>query len=225
MNEAIFIFEIIGTIAFAISGAITACQKQMDLFGVIFLGITTAVGGGIIRDIILGITPPTTFRYPIYLTVAIITTLIVFVPWMQRIIINNPIYYGRFMLITDSIGLGIFTVNGIEIALNVAPNVNYFLFAFVGVVTGVGGGVLRDIMSGDKPYIFVKHFYASASLIGAIICVLAHIYLTDHLAIFLGMIAVVVLRLIAARFRWSLPKSGAYLDDDKGYKEEETEFQ
>lgn len=223
MINAIFVFEIIGTVAFAISGAVTACQKQMDLFGVIFLGITTAVGGGILRDLVLGITPPTTFRTPIFLTVAIATTLIVFIPWVQKIIINNPVYYGRFMLITDSIGLGIFTVNGIEIALNVNSETNYFLFAFVGVVTGVGGGVLRDIMSGNKPYIFVKHFYASASLIGAVVCVLSHMYIRDYLAIPIGMGTVVILRFLAAHFRWSLPKSGVYLDN-KGYREEETEF-
>lgn len=224
MLDAIFIFEIVGTIAFAISGAVTACQKQMDLFGMAFLGITTAVGGGIIRDLILGINPPTTFRYPIYLIFAIATTLVVFIPWVQKIIINNPIYYGRFMLITDSIGLGIFTVNGIAIAMSVTPGANYFLFAFVGVVTGVGGGVLRDVMAGDKPYIFIKHFYASASLIGAIVCVSSHIYFNNAISMSLGMITVIVLRLMAAHFRWSLPKSGVYLDNDKGYREDETEF-
>ncbi|MDY2960469.1 MAG: TRIC cation channel family protein [Hornefia sp.] len=224
MLDAIFVFEIIGTIAFAISGAVAACQKQMDLFGVTFLGMTSAVGGGIIRDLILGINPPATFKTPVYLIVAIATTLVVFIPWVQKIIINNPIYYGRFMLITDSIGLGIFTVNGIEIAMHVTPDANYFLFAFVGVVTGVGGGVLRDVMLGDKPYIFVKHFYASASLIGAVVCVSAHIYFGPAISVSLGMFTVIALRLIAAHFRWSLPKSGVYLDNDKGYEESETEF-
>lgn len=180
MLDAIFIFEIVGTIAFAISGAVTACQKQMDLFGVAFLGITTAVGGGIIRDLILGINPPTTFRYPIYLIFAI--------------------------------------------AMSVTPGANYFLFSFVGIVTGVGGGVLRDVMAGDKPYIFIKHFYASASLIGAIVCVSSHIYFNNAISMSLGMITVIVLRLMAAHFRWSLPKSGVYLDNDKGYREDETEF-
>lgn len=213
MVDATFIFEIIGTMAFAISGAVIACQKQMDLFGVTFLGLVTAVGGGIIRDIILGISPPNAFVNPIFLVVAIITALIVFIPWVQKIIIDNPIYYGRFMLITDSIGLGIFTVNGIIIASEVMPEPNYFLYTFVAVSTGVGGGVLRDVLAGDRPYIFVKHFYASASLLGAIACISSQIFLPMHLSIYLGMLTVFILRLLAAKYRWSLPKSGLHLEN------------
>lgn len=211
--NAVFIYEIIGTIAFAISGAIIACEKRMDLFGVIFLGITTAVGGGIIRDLVLDITPPTTFRHPVYLVVAMVTALVVFIPWVQKVIISNPLYYARFMLVTDSIGLGIFTVNGIAIAMRVLPEPNYFLYIFVAVVTSVGGGVLRDVMAGNRPYIFIKHFYASASLIGAVTCVVTQYYLPQWFAAYIGMITVIALRLMAAKYRWSLPKSGAYLED------------
>ena len=110
------------------------------------------------------------------------------------------------MLVMDSVGLGIFTVVGIKVAHTVSAEPGVFLLVFVGVVTGVGGGVLRDIMAGERPYIFVKHFYACASLIGALICVLIWNSLGEANAMILGTAAVIVLRLMAAHFRWSLPK-------------------
>lgn len=110
------------------------------------------------------------------------------------------------MLIMDSIGLGVFTVVGINTAYSQDGEYNIFLLVFVGVVTGVGGGVIRDMMAGDRPYIFVKHFYASASIIGALACVAAWHYIGSITSMFVGTAVVIVLRLCAARFRWSLPK-------------------
>lgn len=198
-------FEIVGTIAFAISGAIVGLEKRMDILGISILGLTTAVGGGVIRDIILGITPPMTFQKPIYATIAIVTSILVFI--LARI---YPDFKGKryeiTMLITDSIGLGVFTVIGINTAYALDSEFGMFLLIFVGVVTGVGGGVLRDMMAGNPPYIFVKHFYASASIIGAIVCIIIWKYLPNAGAMFIGMAVIIVLRLCAARFRWSLPK-------------------
>lgn len=209
--NATLILELIGTIAFSISGATIANLKQMDLFGVLFLGAVTAVGGGIIRDLILGNTPPNAFTNPIFMAVALITALIVFIPWVQKIILDNPIYYGRFMFITDTIGLGIFTVNGVNIASKIYPEINYFLYVFVGLMTGVGGGLLRDMMAGDKPYIFVRHFYASASLIGAIVTVLALQFNNLRISSYIGMVVIIILRIFASHYHWSLPKGGQHL--------------
>ena len=200
------IFEIIGTIAFSISGAMIGVRKEMDIFGVVILGLTTAVGGGIIRDIILGITPPNTFQNPIYAVIAIITAIIVFLPIVQNIFAKHPQYSEKIMLLMDSVGLGIFTVVGIQTAYSITDQYNLFLLIFVGVVTGVGGGVMRDVMAGDRPYIFVKHFYATASLIGALVCGALWLYMGQGLSMTLGTVVVVVLRLCAAKFRWSLPK-------------------
>ena len=105
----------------------------------------------------------------------------------------------------DSVGLGIFTVVGIQTARTTAYSGNLFLLLFVGVITGVGGGVLRDMMAGDKPYIFVKHIYACASLAGAALCALLW-PVSAGAAMIGGAAAVVALRLCAARFRWSLPR-------------------
>ncbi len=199
-------FELIGTVAFAISGAMTGVQKRMDILGVIILGLTTAVGGGVIRDLILGITPPDTFRNPIYASFAVVTAIVVFLPSVYKFFMKKQHLYDMLMLWMDSIGLGIFTVVGIQVAYSVNGEHGMFLMIFVGVVTGVGGGVLRDIMAGDKPYIFIKHFYASASLIGAFVCTIMWESLGEAYAMVIGTLVVVTLRLCAAHFRWSLPK-------------------
>ena len=205
-GDSVLFLELIGTVAFSVSGAITGLKKKMDILGVVILGLTTAVGGGVIRDLILGITPPNTFRNPIYATFAIGAAIVVFLPAVQNLILKKRSLYNWLMLIMDSLGLGIFTVVGIQVAYSLSSEYNTFLLVFVGVVTGVGGGVLRDTMAGDPPYIFVKHFYACASLIGALICVLVWDSLGEANAMLAGTAVVVLLRLLAAHFHWSLPK-------------------
>ena len=151
LNTLVFIFEIVGTVAFAISGAITALKKQMDVFGVAILALVTAVGGGAIRDIVLGNTPPMTFRNPVYALVAIITGVAVFIPLVRTVASKKQKAFDMFLLITDSLGLGIFTVVGIRTAIEAGRGENWFLLIFVGVITGVGGGILRDICSAEIP--------------------------------------------------------------------------
>lgn len=197
--QLFFIFEIIGTVAFAISGALAAIRKKMDIFGVAILGMTTAVAGGIIRDLILGITPPAAFIEPVYALVAIGVSLIIFIPGIRRFLAKFEV----ILLVMDSIGLAIFTVIGVRAGMSFD---NLFLTVFVGTVTGVGGGVLRDIFAGNRPYIFVKHFYACASIIGSLICAL--LWSTSEIAAMIaGMSSIFILRILAAIFKWSLPKA------------------
>lgn len=203
-----FALEILGTIAFSVSGAILGIQKKMDILGISILGLTTAVGGGVIRDLILGITPPNTFRNPVYAMVAIATALIVCTPFVQRLFDRMQMMYEVTMFLMDSVGLGIFTVVGISTAYTVSDSFGLFLLVFVGTVTGVGGGLLRDVMVSEPPYIFTKHFYASASIAGAIVCAVIWPVLGQGLAMIVGVAVVVVLRVLAAVFRWSLPKPG-----------------
>lgn len=205
--SVITLFEIIGTVAFAASGAIVALKKEMDIFGVAILGLFTAVGGGVIRDMILGNTPPAVFKDPVYAVVAIITSVIIFLPKVRGLLKKSPKVYDIVMLIMDSVGLGIFTVVGIQTAKSVNPESGYFLLVFVGIVTGVGGGLLRDICAGVTPYIFIKHFYACASLLGSMLCAFLWNYTSENIAMISGSAAVLVLRILAAKFRWSLPKA------------------
>ena len=207
IENIIFALELVGTITFAISGATLGLEKGMDLMGITILGLTTGVGGGIIRDLIVGQTPPLTFRNPIYLIVSIITSVIVFMPPVRKRIFSKSTLYEMLMLVMDSVGLGVFTVSGIQAGYAATSIHGVILLSFVGVVTGVGGGVLRDMMAGDRPYIFVKHFYASASLIGAIFCTVLWNNIDQRIAMTGGAAIILVLRLMAARYRWSLPKA------------------
>lgn len=202
-----FVFELIGTVAFAISGAITGLKKKMDIFGVVILAVVTAVGGGAIRDIVLGNTPPMTFRNPVYALVAVATGILTFIPVVRKLAGKTPKAFDIFLLVTDSVGLGIFTVMGIRTAINLNHGENMFLLVFVGVVTGVGGGLLRDMMAGNTPYIFVKHIYASASLAGAVLCVLLWKPLGATAAMSVSAVVIIIIRFLAARFKWSLPKA------------------
>jgi uncharacterized membrane protein YeiH len=201
----LLIFEIIGTISFAVSGAMTAINKKMDIFGVIILGTITAVGGGAIRDLVLGINPPVTFTSPVYAVVAAVTAIVVFIPAVLKFLHKKKVIYDYVLFIMDSLGLAVFTVIGIQTAVSNTSGFNWFLLLFVGVITGIGGGVLRDIMAGNIPYIFVKHFYASASIIGAAVCIVLWNLIGQEWAMILGSATVFVLRILAARFRWTLP--------------------
>lgn len=201
----ILTIELVGVLSFAASGTMTGLRKNMDLFGVCILGLTTAVGGGVLRDVILGSTPPATFQNPIYATAAVLTSLVLFLPRVRRLLNRSQHLYDATMLVMDTLGLGIFTVMGVQIAYTRVEEPTVFLLVFVGVVTGVGGGVLRDMMAGDTPYIFVKHVYASASLAGALVCVLFWLPGLEVYAMGAGAVTVIVIRLLSAYYHWNLP--------------------
>lgn len=194
-----FVFEMLGTIAFAISGAMVGIRNKMDILGVVVLGMTTAVGGGIIRDLIIGITPPLAFQEPVYALVAIAVSLLVFLPPVRnRIDLDDAL-----LNLVDAIGLGVFTVTGVKAGMSYG---SLFLQVFLGVLTGVGGGVLRDVFANEKPMIFVRHFYAVASMCGALLCALLY-PVNENAALLSGILIIIVLRILAAKFKWHLPKA------------------
>lgn len=204
MEVFIFILEIIGTVAFAISGATVGIRKQMDLFGVLCLGLTTACGGGLVRDVILG-KLPVMFTKSVYALTAIGVSLLVFIIVARHVKAGGR-FYETFLLLADSLGLGIFTVVGMSASYVAGYGDRIFPTVFLGVITGVGGGLLRDVMAQDAPYIFVKHIYATASIIGAFVCYFANILFGEKAGMLCGLIVIVITRLLAARFHWSLPK-------------------
>lgn len=208
------ILEIIGTIAFAISGALVGIEKRMDILGVAILGATTAVGGGIIRDLLLGSTPPQALRHPLYLIIAVCSAIVIFFSRIRSVLRRNRALFDTVLLVMDSIGLGVFTSVGIGVAKQLGSGM--FISAFVGVVTGVGGGVMRDIMSGDIPFVFRKYFYCSASIIGAVITAALWNTIGTVPAMLLGAAVIVLLRFLAARFRWRLPRAVTDGDIDAG---------
>ena len=195
-----FILEMAGTIAFAASGA---------MVGICVLGVVTAVGGGATRDIILGIVPPGMFQNPIYTIVATVTSCIVFaiMYWKQELLEGeNRLVYDKIMLVMDSVGLGVFTVMGVDKGITEGYMGRTFFLVFLGTVTGVGGGLIRDMMAGVPPYIFVRHIYACASIVGAIVYVWIYRLWGSVPAMVIGTVVVILIRYLAAHYRWNLPR-------------------
>ena len=209
MNETILtICVLIGTVPAAISGAMLGIQKEMDIFGVSILGLATGVGGGAIRDIVLGITPPAMFVDPIYALTAIGTSMLTFFPLIHHEFTKHPKLYEMLMLVTDSMGLGVFTMVGVQTAYAQEQHYSFFLIIFVGTITGVGGGVLRDLLAGRVPYILAKHhLYATACIIGAVAGALLWPVIGDLWAMVAGALLIFLIRMLAAHYRWSLPKA------------------
>lgn len=207
-NVIIFCMELAGTIAFAASGAMVGINCGMDIFGVCVLGVMTAVGGGMTRDVILGNVPGALTR-PDYVLAAVIAALLVFaVLYFRRNVLQGRFgaVYDRVMLVMDSVGLGIFTVMGVMTGIQEGYMDNAFLLTVLGTLTGVGGGLLRDMMAGQPPYIFVKHIYACASVVGAVSCVWIYRLWGQLPAMVAASVLVVVIRFLAAHYRWNLPR-------------------
>lgn len=216
-ENIIFIFEMIGTVVFAVTGVITAIEKKLDIFGAVVLGMVTAVGGGIIRDIILGYLPPTAFRKPVFAITAIVTSILVFViAWyLGKRIKRHFSIYARVINIFDSVGLAVFTIGGINAAADCGFGENSFLSIFVGILTGVGGGMLRDIMAGKISAILCKKVYALAALLGALVYQILVDYgiMSGVPAMLLGAGIILFVRILATVFKWNLPKIDEISDE------------
>lgn len=205
-----FLLEVLGTIAFSSSGAMVGIKKQMDLLGIIVLGVTTAVGGGMLRDILVGVHPPALFTNPIYALLAFITAIVLFLFVRIRkmnLEILESYGYESVMNLLDAIGLGAFTVVGIDTAIVNGMEQYMFLTIFLGVITGVGGGLLRDIMAGITPMVLYKHVYACASIIGACCYVMCLHVTTEAAAVVISASSIVIIRLLATHYKWNLPKA------------------
>lgn len=204
----IFIFEIIGTIAFAVSGALIAIEKKLDIFGVIILSITTAVGGGIFRDIILGITPPVAFKNPTYCVISAISAIFTFYFYKKIISLKNVI------LILDAIGLGVFTALGSNAALTKGYG-SPFIVISMGLFTGIGGGILRDVFAKNIPFVFKREIYAVASIVGGICFYVTSLFLNKILCLYLCLFVTLIIRLLSFKHSIHLPVADSI--DEKPY--------
>lgn len=203
------IFEIIGTVAFAVSGSMVAIKKKVDIFGVLVLGAVTALGGGVIRDVIIGSLPPRMFSDYRYVITAFFTSLIVFiVAYIFRDAYQkSQVVVDNINNVFDAIGLGIFTVTGAKVAIEMGYNNNGVLVVCLAVLTGVGGGLVRDMMLGEIPFILTKRIYAIASIIGGITYHLLVTYgLHFRIATVITVSLVFVIRILATVFKIDLPK-------------------
>ena len=184
--------NLMGTFAFGLSGGILAVRKQMDL------SVATGLGGGIMRDVVLGHIPPATLSDWRYLAAAGLAGLLVFL-WFSRVV-----HHGKFLTTFDAIGLSIFTVTGTTIALDAglgpAPA------ALLGMLTGVGGGVVRDVLAAEVPLIFRSEVYAVASMLGAIIVIVgSQTGFSGIPAEILAALATLILRMVSVQRGWKIP--------------------
>lgn len=204
-----FIFEMVGTVAFAISGAMVAIKKRVDIFGVIVLSATTALGGGIVRDILIGHLPPTMFSDYRYVMVAVITSVIVFIVAyiFRESYKKSEKTVDEVNNIFDALGLGVFTVMGAKVAIESGFTVNGILVVCLAVVTGVGGGLIRDVMLMEIPFVLKKRIYAVASIIGGTAYHLMYIHNVNvRLASVIAVLIVFSVRIFATAFKLDLPK-------------------
>ena len=197
----LYILDLLGVIVFAISGAIVARDKQFDLFGGLVLAIVTAIGGGTFRDMALGRTPVFWLNDINYFALAAITAVIFL--WVFRIHRYNDTW-GKVLLVADAIGLAVFTVIGVEIALS--ANIHPSMAVAMGTITGCFGGVIRDVLANREPLIFQKEIYATASLAGGS-CYLALSQFHEPSALPAGLCLLVTffLRIVAVYRGWQLP--------------------
>lgn len=206
MDELIYALEIIGAAAFAVSGAMAALEHDADIFGVIFLAVVTALGGGVIRDLLLGLTPPKMFVSYVYLVVAALAALVVFADAYVR---REKYRKHRDKLdsinnMFDAVGLAVFTVSGMNTAMQQSDNV--LLILVLGMSTGVGGGMLRDMMINKMPKVLRKRVYAVASLLGGgVYYGLFALGVHETIAAVSGMAVIIALRVLATVYKWNLP--------------------
>lgn len=203
----IIIASVIGTIAFSISGALIAIECNLDILGVILLGAITACGGGIIRDVMLN-AEIAMFDDPIYALLSLLTCLLVFLIMrhLKNLSWENSKLYKIIFNVIDSIGLGAFVVVGANAAINNGAT-TMFAVCFYGVLTAVGGGIIRDLVVNKIPAVFRKHIYAVAAIIGAIYfyCVV-QLGVTYSSSVISTVLLVTVIRYFSFHFELGLPR-------------------
>jgi len=194
----IYILDLFGVVVFAVAGSLAAGRKHMDLFGVVILALVTALGGGTLRDLTLGISPVFWASDPLYILVAVAAAILTFILARSFDLPN------RLLLIADAFGLAIFTVIGVRKALGVG--VHPGIAVMMGVMTGVAGGMIRDVLSGEIPLILRREIYATASLCGAGAFVgLLHVFPETPLSTIAAVGVILCVRLAAIRWNVSLP--------------------
>lgn len=159
--EFISVVELVGTVAFAVSGALVAIDKELDYYGIIFLAIITAVGGGIIRDMLINENLPTALENPLYVLVSLASAAVVII-FYRKIVL-----YANILQIFDAIGLAAFTAIGAQVAVENGYGAPFVVITLA-LLTGTGGGTLRDVFAKEIPFVFRKEIYAVAVIIGAV---------------------------------------------------------
>ena len=195
--DLITFIDYAGTFVFAISGVLAGVDRKFDLFGVIILGLVTAIGGGTLRDLMIGSTPVGWMKNEVYIYIILAAIPICYFFKDQVLKMKRGIF------LFDTIGIGLFTILGVQKTLSVG--LSPLVAAMMGVVSAVFGGVLRDILSNQTPLIFRKEIYAFACLAGANFYLLASTFVSSELSMMVSIASVMVIRILAIRNEWTLP--------------------
>jgi uncharacterized membrane protein YeiH len=196
----IYILDLFGTMAFAVTGAFKAIEHKSDIVGILLLATITGVAGGVMRDVVMG-QFPNALSDPVYVVITVFSGIAIF------FLYSHLKKHWNLFLKFDAIGLGVFTIIGATFAYHLV-GLNFLAIMLGGILTAVGGGILRDVFVTQVPIVFVKEFYVSASFIGIVIFYLT-LYFGGELyfATILGIALTITLRLIAMKFNWNLPKA------------------
>lgn len=198
LTVAISIIDVLGTLAFALSGALLGVRKRFDLFGILFLSFVAGITGGLMRDVLIGALPPAAFANVHYSLIAIAAGLITFF-WYRSVAA-----WARLILLVDAVGLAMFSVAGAQKAIEFG--INPPMAALLGMLTGIGGGMARDILAGEIPFVLQRDLYAIAALAGAAIVSGGHVLAVPSLyALLMGAAACILLRVMAIYRGWKLP--------------------
>ena len=203
-----YMFDMIGSIAFAVSGALVGVARKMDIFGMAVLALATAIGGGIVRDVLLGYFPPNSLRNVVYVTVVLAVTVIVFLIYNSRYRKHamGPRSRASYLL-ADALGLASFTVTGASAGFKLYPELPIFI-VLLGTITAVGGGIIRDMLAQRIPSVLKEDVYALPSIIGGIVYYLMVTSSWESAAVYGAFTVVLIIRLLAIKYNWSLPKVG-----------------
>ena len=198
MEKIYLTVDILGTVAFAISGVLVAMEKRLDLFGVGIIALVTAIGGGTLRDLLIGHTPVTWTTTPLYMYI-ILGTVVVTILFQSRLK-----YLRKSLFLFDTIGIGFYTMIGISKGME--AGLEPLICITLGTITASFGGVLRDILCNEIPVIFRKEIYATACILGGVgYFLLQQTVMPEGYAYLLGVVIVIGLRLAAVRYHIALP--------------------
>ena len=196
----IYLLDLFGTIAFAVTGAFKAIENKSDIVGVLLLATITGVAGGTIRDIVLG-RFPNSLTDPAYVILTVVSGIIIFVLY------SRVKQHWNLFLKFDAIGLGVFTIIGASFAYGIF-GLNFLVILLSGILTAVGGGILRDVVVNQVPIVFIKEFYVSASFVGILSFYFILYFGGDiYQATFPSVVLVILLRLIGMKYNWNLPRA------------------
>ncbi|WP_027067766.1 trimeric intracellular cation channel family protein [Maribacter sp. Hel_I_7] len=193
-----FIIDILGTIAFAISGVLVAMDKRLDVFGVLIIAFVTAVGGGTLRDLLIGIKPVGWLNAPMHLMIIVVTVL------LAIIFVKQLKYVRKSLFLFDTIGIGLYTMVGIEKGL--AADLSPVMCIALGTITACFGGVIRDILCNEIPVIFRKEIYATVCILGGLVYfLLIQFPIENIIAYSMAIVTIIIMRVLAVQFKISLP--------------------